>query len=59
MLSYIEIWGTCFMSESSAVSIMVRWIAEMLFMLFFAYIAEQRTEHSCVQSILAFGLFTN
>jgi len=38
-LSHIEVWGTCFMSIFSAFSVMVGWIAEMLFMLFFAYFA--------------------
>ena len=32
-------WGARFTSIFSIVSVMVGWIAEMLFMLFFAYIA--------------------
>ena len=38
----------CFKSESSVFSIMAGWIAEVLFMLFYAYSAVQWTEHSCV-----------
>jgi len=38
-LSCIEIWGACFTSIFSVFSIMAGWIAEMLFMLFFAYTA--------------------
>jgi len=38
-LSRIEIWGARIMSESSVFSIMAGWIAEVLFMLFFAYAA--------------------
>ena len=37
-LSHIEIWGACFTSICSVFSVMAGWIAEMLFMLFFAYI---------------------
>ena len=35
----IEIWGARFTSIFSIFSIMAGWIAEILFMLFFAYIA--------------------
>jgi len=35
----IKIWGAHFMSIFSEFSIMAGWIEEMLFMLFFAYIA--------------------
>jgi len=38
-LSCIEIWGIRFTSILSIFSVMTGWIAEMLFMLFFAYIA--------------------
>jgi len=38
-LSCIKIWGTRFMSIFSIFSVMAGWIAEMLFMLFFDYIA--------------------
>jgi len=38
-LSRIEIWGAHFMSIFSVFSIMAGWIAEILFTLFFAYIA--------------------
>ena len=38
-LSCIEIWGAHFTSIFSVFSIMAGWIAEILFMLFFAYIA--------------------
>ena len=38
-LSRIEIWGKHFMSIFSVFSVLAGWIAEMLFMLFFAYIA--------------------
>ena len=38
-LSRIEIWSVRFTSIFSVFSIMAGWIAEMLFMLFFAYIA--------------------
>ena len=38
-LSHIEIWGANFTSIFSIFSLMVGWIAEMFFMLFFAYIA--------------------
>ena len=38
-LSCIEIWGAHFTSESSIFSIMAGSIAEVLFMLFFAYTA--------------------
>ena len=38
-LSRIEIWGARFTSIFSVFSVMAEWIAEMLFMLFFAYIA--------------------
>jgi len=38
-LSHIGIWGTRFTSVFFIFSIMAGWIAEMLFMLFFAYIA--------------------
>jgi len=41
----IEIWGVCFTSVFSVFSVMAGWIAEMLFMVFFAYIAMKRTEH--------------
>ena len=37
--SRIKIWGTRFTSIFSVFSVMAGWIAEMLFMLFFAYIA--------------------
>jgi len=36
----IKIWGPVFTSESFIFSVMAGWIAEMLFMLFFAYIVE-------------------
>jgi len=36
-LSHIEIWDVHFTSTFSIFSAMARWIAEMLFMLFFAY----------------------
>ena len=42
-LSRIKIWGACF---TSVFSVMAGWIAEMLFMLFFAYIAVLRRKHS-------------
>ena len=45
-LSPIEIWGARFTSIFSIFSVMTRWIAEMLFMLFFAYIAVQWTEQT-------------
>jgi len=35
----IEIWGARFTSTFSVFSIMAGWIAEMLFILFFVYIA--------------------
>ena len=38
-LSRIEIWGARFTSIFSVFSVMAGWIAEMLFMLFFAYTA--------------------
>ena len=38
-LSCIEIWGTRFTNIFSVFSVMAGWIAEMLFMLFLAYIA--------------------
>ena len=38
-LSQIEIWGMHFTSEFFVLSVMAGWIAEILFMLFFAYIA--------------------
>ena len=38
-LSRIKIWSVRFTSIFSIFSIMAGWIAEMLFMLFFAYIA--------------------
>jgi len=38
-LSRIEIWGMHLMSILSVFSVMAGWIAEILFMLFFAYIA--------------------
>jgi len=44
--SLIEILSTHLTSEFSAFSIMAGLIAEMLFMLFFAYIAVKWTEHS-------------
>ena len=37
-LSHIEIWGARFMSIFSVFSVMAGWIAEMIFMLFFASI---------------------
>ena len=37
-LSRIEIWGTRFTSIFSVFSVMAGWIAEMPFMLLFAYI---------------------
>jgi len=39
LLSHIEILGAHFTSIFSIISIMAGWIAEMLFMLLFAYIA--------------------
>jgi len=36
-LSRIEIWGAHFTSIFSVFSVMAGWIAEMLFMLLFAY----------------------
>ena len=39
-LSRIEIWGVRFTNESSVFSIMTGWIAEVLFLLFYAYTAE-------------------
>ena len=33
----IKIWGACFVSESSVVSVMAGWIAEVLFMLLYTY----------------------
>jgi len=39
--SHIKIWGVCFMTTFSVFSAMAEWIAEILFMLFFAYTAEQ------------------
>ena len=41
----IDVWGACFTSESSVFFVMARWIAEMLFMQFFAYISVQQAEH--------------
>jgi len=38
-LSRIKIWGMRFTSIFSVFSVMAGWIAEMLFMVFFAYIA--------------------
>jgi len=38
-LSFIEIWGARFTSIISVFSVMAGWIAEMFFMLIFAYIA--------------------
>jgi len=38
-LSHIEIWGARFTSIFFVFSVMAIWIAEMLFMLLFAYIA--------------------
>jgi len=38
-LSCIEVWGARFTSIFSVFSVMARWIAEMLFMLFLAYIS--------------------
>jgi len=38
-LSCIKIWGGRFTSIFSVFSVMAGWIAEMLFMLLFAYIA--------------------
>ena len=38
-LSRIEIWGAHFMSIFSVFSVMAEWSAEILFMLFFAYIS--------------------
>jgi len=46
--SCIKICGAPFMSIFSVFSVMVGWIGEMLFMLFFSYIAVLRTEHSWV-----------
>ena len=40
-LSRIEIWGVRFTSIFFIFSVMAWWIAEMLFMLFFAYITGQ------------------
>ena len=47
--------GARFMSEFSVFFVMAGWIVEMLFMLFFAYIALQWIEHSWVRSRLAHG----
>ena len=47
--------GARFTSIFSVFSVMAGWNVEMLFMLFFTYIAVLRTEHSQVQSILAYG----
>jgi len=38
-------WGVRFKNIFSIFSVMAEWIAEIPFMLFFAYIAVQRTEH--------------
>ena len=38
-LSRSEVLGMCFKSVFSVFSVMAGWIAEILFMLFFAYIA--------------------
>jgi len=38
-LSGIKIWGVRFMGIFSVFSVMASWIAELLFMVFFAYIA--------------------
>ena len=46
MVLGIKIWGVHFMSIFSVFSAMAGWIAEMLYMLFFAYIAVQQTKHS-------------
>ena len=39
LLSHIEIWGVRFTSIFSVFSVMAGWIAEVLFMLSFAFIA--------------------
>ena len=38
-LSCIEVWDAHFASKFSVFPVMAEWIAEMFFMLFFAYIA--------------------
>ena len=38
-LSHINIWGAHFMNIFSVFSVIAEWIAELVFMLFFAYIA--------------------
>ena len=48
-----------FTNESSVFSVKAGWIAEVIFMLSYAYIAVQQTEYSCVQSVLAYGLSNN
>jgi len=35
----VKVWGVRFTSDSFVLSVLARWIAETLFMLFFAYIA--------------------
>jgi len=45
-LSRIEIWGARFTSIFSVFSLIAGWILEMLFMLFFAYVAVKQTKHS-------------
>ena len=52
--TYQEI-GQAFHKYILCISVMAGWIAEMLFMLFFAYSTVHRTEHSGVRSILAYG----
>ena len=56
---HISGYGVRLTSEFSVFCITAGWIAKMLFMLSFAYIAVQRTKHSCVQSILAYGCSNN
>ena len=43
--SCIDIYGVRFTGEPSIFPVIAGWIAEMLFMLLFAYIAVQWTEH--------------
>jgi len=50
--------GARFTSIFSVFFVMAGWIVEILFMLFFAYIAV-RTKHSWVRSILAYGCSNN
>jgi len=56
-LSCIKIWGVHFTSIFSVVSIMAGWIAEMLFMLFFAYTAVQRTKHGWLMGFPTINLW--